>query len=243
MWWRRTSALSCSLLVFVAVSYAAPQLTVTAHVNVIRRRHAKSADQSNIVVWLTPIGGSVVPASLAATPQQPPPSLTQKDKGFEPHLLVLRVGSVVDFPNHDPFFHNVFSLFDGKRFDLGLYEAGTTRHVRFDRPGICYIFCNIHPEMSAVVVVLDTPYYGIADHAGAVVIPDVPAGRYHLYVWDERSLPEALRKLTREVVVSESQPSLGTIRVPEADVPLEHKNKYGRDYDKPVPSSPIYIQP
>jgi hypothetical protein len=243
MRWRKKSVLSCSLLVLALVPFAAAQFTVTAHVKVVRQAHGKSAGPSNIVVWLTPIGNSVVPASLVDTPQQPPPSLTQKEKGFEPHLLVVRVGTVVDFPNHDPFFHNVFSLFDGKRFDLGLYEAGSTRHVRFDRPGICYIFCNIHPEMSAVVVVLDTPYYRIASHAGAVVIPHVPAGRYQMHVWDERSLPEALRKLTREVVVSESQLSLGTIRVPETDVPLEHKNKYGRDYDKPVPSSPIYIQP
>jgi len=65
-------------------------------------------------------------------------------------VLVVPVGSVVDFPNHDPFFHNVFSLFDGKRFDLGLYEAGATNSVRFDRLGVSFLFCNIHPEMSAV---------------------------------------------------------------------------------------------
>ena len=70
------------------------------------------------------------------------------------------MGAVVQFPNHDPFFHNVFSLFEGKRFDLGLYEAGSSRNVSFDRPGISYIFCNIHAEMSAVVIacrLLTTP--------------------------------------------------------------------------------------
>ena len=80
--------------------------------------------------------------------------LRQKNKAFEPHLLVVTIGSNVEFPNDDPWFHNVFSLFNGKRFDLGLYEAGTTRTVHFEREGVSYIFCNIHPEMSAVVVVL-----------------------------------------------------------------------------------------
>jgi hypothetical protein len=89
------------------------------------------------------------PASPAQTPR-----LVQKNKSFEPHILVIPAGSMVEFPNHDPFFHNVFSLFEGKRFDLGLYEAGTSRMVRFDRPGISYIFCNIHPEMSAVIITL-----------------------------------------------------------------------------------------
>ena len=76
---------------------------------------------------------------------------------FTPHILVVPVGSVVRFPNADPFFHNVFSLFDGKRFDLGLYEAGSTKEVTFSREGLSYIFCNIHPEMSAVVISLSTP--------------------------------------------------------------------------------------
>ena len=81
-------------------------------------------------------------------------------------MLVVPAGSLVEFPNRDPFFHNVFSLFEGKRFDLGLYEAGTTRTVRFDRPGISYIFCNIHPEMSAVIITVSTPLYAIAKEDG-----------------------------------------------------------------------------
>src|ERR1019366_4288896 len=119
------------------------------------------------VVWLTPItttgaGGE----ATTATPSPPPspaanPRLVQKNKSFDPHILVVPAGSMVEFPNRDPFFHNVFSLFEGKRFDLGLYEAGSSRMVRFDRPGISYIFCNIHPEMSAVVITLTTPLYAV----------------------------------------------------------------------------------
>src|SRR2546430_5669857 len=111
--------------------------------------------------------------------------LVQKNKSFEPHVLVVPVGSLVEFPNRDPFFHNVFSLFEGKRFDLGLYESGTTRSLRFDRPGISYLFCNIHPEMSAVIIALDTPYYASSNAGGQIAIPNVPVGQYMLHVWRE----------------------------------------------------------
>ncbi len=206
----------------------------------------KTADNSNAVVWLTPLGdgaeGQV--RAVHATLGRPRIRLLQKHKRFEPHVLVVPVGSAVEFPNLDPFFHNVFSLFEGKRFDLGLYEAGTTRTVSFDRPGICYIFCNIHPEMSAVVIVLETPYYAVSDRAGEIVIPDVPPGRYRLQVWHERSLPEDLKALSREITVSEDTHSLGTIRVSQSvNLTLAHKNKYGRDYDTPTPPSPLYEQP
>src|SRR3989440_7930732 len=100
------------------------------------------------------------------------------------------MGSAVDFPNKDPFFHNVFSLFEGKRFDLGLYEAGSTRSVVFNRTGVSYIFCNIHPEMSAVAVALKTPYYGISDRRGVITIPNVPAGNYDLERTHERALSD-----------------------------------------------------
>jgi plastocyanin len=216
------------------------QLTVSGRVLAENGlKHAGRGEKSSIVVWLEPLDRKNEPPVRDVPAQRL--TLTQKGKTFEPHLLVVQVGSVVDFPNRDPFFHNVFSLFDGKRFDLGLYEAGTTRHVRFDRPGVCYIFCNIHPEMSAVVIVLDTPYYAIASGSGSINIPNVPSGRYQLHVWDERSLPETLSEMTREVTLSSAQPSLGMIHIREADLPLAHTNKYGRDYDKPAPSSPGYI--
>jgi len=167
----------------------------------------------------------------------------QKNKSFEPHLLVVPVGATVEFPNADPWFHNVFSLFDGKRFDLGLYEAGTSRKVHFDRAGISYIFCNIHSQMSAVVVVLDTPYYGISRGAGTVSIPDVPPGRYRLNVWNEAALPDQLNAVSRDVVISESTPSVGVIHIAQThDLLLSHKNKYGVEYDNPDPSNPIYTE-
>ena len=208
----------------------------------------KPVDDSNAAVWLTPVGSATNDAAGRAgregDPVHPRLRLLQQHKRFEPHVLVVSVGSTVDFPNLDPFFHNVFSLFEGKRFDLGLYEAGTSRRVKFDRPGVCYIFCNIHPEMSAVVVVVKTNYYAISDSKGKVAIPSVPPGRYILDLWYERSLPEALKAFPREVTVSEIGDSIGTIRLIESgDLMPSHKNKYGRDYDKPTPAGPLYEQP
>ena len=216
----------------------AQEVTLTARVELLSGGKAtKSNEAGNVVVWLVPAPGTVKPAAYR---QAQNPRLVQRDKSFEPHVLVIPVGSAVAFPNRDPFFHNVFSLFEGKRFDLGLYEAGSTREVQFDKPGISYVFCNIHPEMSAVVVALDTPYYGISDSRGQVVIANVPSGKYTLRVWYESALPEALKAMTREIEVSEGSSTLGVLRLAEANVPAVHKNLYGRDYDSPASDSPAY---
>ena len=236
----------CSLLMLGAAATAWPdEVTVTG-----RMVFAGAGKDGNLraaggVVWLAPLTPSSPPLAAPAGNASPPRlRLIQKHKGFEPHILVVPLGSVVEFPNEDPVFHNVFSLFEGKRFDLGLYEAGSTRNVRFDRQGICYIFCNIHPEMSAVVVVVDTPYYAVSDKLGAVIIPHVSPGQYRLHVWHERSLPEFLDSLTREVTIAEDSASLGTIQLKEASgISIGHKNKYGRDYDAPAPPSHLYQQP
>jgi plastocyanin len=192
-----------------------------------------------VIVWLTPAGepGS----SEAPLPSKHRYSLTQANKTFEPHILVIPVGAQVEFPNKDPFFHNVFSLFEGKRFDLGLYESGSTRSLSFDRPGISYLFCNIHSEMSAVIITLDTHYYATSDRAGQVTIPDVHPGRYILHVWREGSTPSTLKSLSRLVVVSPEPTSFGRIAVPDnGALPLTHKNKYGQDYEQPTPPGGAY---
>jgi plastocyanin len=219
----------------------AQQITVTGKLELFREGSAAAQDSSTGVVWLARVGNSAEQQNASAASRQ---QLVQKNKSFIPHLLVVQVGSPVAFPNKDPFFHNVFSLFDGKRFDLGLYEAGTSRSAIFDREGISYIFCNIHPEMSAVVVALKTPYYGIADSRGLITIPDVPPGRYELHVWHERAIPESLDSQVRTILVSEAAHSFGVLRVAEQPNVLQpHKNKYGQDYETPSPSDPIYPHP
>jgi plastocyanin len=231
-------------------SAAPATTTVRGRVEVIsvggpgKTRHGKIPAT---VVWLTPItttgAGGETPAmpSLSVTPATNL-RLVQKNKSFEPHILVVPAGSVVEFPNRDPFFHNVFSLFEGKKFNLGLYEAGTSQTVRFDRPGISYIFCNIHPEMSAVVITIATPLYAVSNSDGQLSLTGVPYGRYVLHVWSDGMGPET-QPLTRALMIAENASSLGVIWVPAANgQSMVHKNMYGRDYDESTPNSSVYEQ-
>lgn len=217
--------------------------TVRGRVEITGAVSSHKATFPSTVVWLTPLpGAGGGRASLQAGAGESL-RLVQKNKRFEPHILVVPVGSVVEFPNHDPFFHNVFSLFEGKRFDLGLYEAGSSRIVHFDRPGVSYIFCNIHPEMSAIVITVTTPLYAISNAAGQLSIANVPYGRYLLHIWSEQRIAENSDPETREITISEDLASLGAIRVPAANGQvLTHRNKYGRDYDQPTPDNPAYRQ-
>jgi plastocyanin len=233
----------CSLflligLLVVHATLMAQTLTVTGRVILLApASRGKPADNSNAVVYLTPLPGTTASPPVRSEPTSHRFQLVQKSKRFTPHLLVVPVGAVVEFPNQDPFFHNVFSLFEGKRFDLGLYEAGATRTITFNIPGVSYIFCNIHPEMSAVVIVMKYPYYAISNTSGDVTISAVPPGRYQLNIWHERCLPEALRSLSREVAFAAGSTSLGELRLRESgDLLSNHKNKYGRDYDPTVSS-------
>ncbi|HET9401343.1 MAG TPA: hypothetical protein VFO34_10360 [Candidatus Acidoferrales bacterium] len=237
-----------SAAIFLAVCLPraeAQHAPVTARVEIVRAKAAKtaasrsdSADASDVVVWLDPLDENGKPARIALeTPRDV--QLVQRNKTFTPHVLVVPVGTIVQFPNKDPFFHNVFSLFDGKRFDLGLYEAGTSKPLRFDKPGVSFLFCNIHPEMSAVVIALETQYFAKSDRGGNISIADIPDGRYLLHVWYERSAPEDLKPLARTVNITPDSRSLGEIRVREnPGFTLAHKNKYGQDY--PPPAGGIY---
>jgi plastocyanin len=224
----------------LALPVCAQHAPVTVQAEIVRRAQTSAAstgtrgDASNVAVWLTALDAASAPAAPAS---RPAPQLLQRNKTFAPHVLVVQAGAMVQFPNQDPFFHNVFSLFAGKRFDLGLYEAGSSRSVRFDRPGASFLFCNIHPEMSAVIVVVPSPYYGLSDASGKVVITGVPDGRYRLQVWHERSSPEHLKTLEQTVTISSAGTTraIGPIRILDtANVTLTHKDKYGLDYVPPL---------
>lgn len=194
-----------------------------------RQRHKQTREDvpSEAVVWLSPLSGTQL---LPAHPQRNY-TLAQRDKQFTPHLLVVPTGSSVDFPNLDPFFHNVFSLFNGKRFDLGLYEAHTHRAVRFDREGVSYIFCNIHPQMGAVVIALSTPAYAISQPGGLVVLHNVPFGNYRLHVWAENVPLGQLILLERDVRIESIHAQLGDLQLQTSgDIMDHHENKFGKGY-------------
>jgi plastocyanin len=232
---RLLSVFAAGVSVACSIAPACAQNSLTLHAQIRKKVEGKgksakaTADASNVVVWLRPIGPRVEP-SAGDPAGRKKLQLVQRDKSFHPHVLVVVLGSVVNFPNRDPYFHNVFSLYDGKKFDLGLYRAGATNSIKFDRAGVSYIYCNIHPEMSAVVVTVDTPYFGVSDRAGNISIANLPEGKYEMHLWYERSLPEDLKRLTRTIVVS-GPSDLGTIGILEnPSYSPAHKNKYGQDY-------------
>lgn len=221
------------LLLFMQLSQVcfAQHATVKAQIKVLPADNTKSLDYGNAVLWLKVLNG----LDNLPTRKTRHYSIVQKDKSFSPHVLAVPLGTRVEFPNKDPFFHNVFSLFQGKRFDLGLYEAGSSREVLFDKPGVSFIFCNIHPGMSAYVIALDTPYFDTSDKQGNISIPGVPPGKYLLEVWYERAESAALSKLSRTVEIGSEDVALGTIEIQEsAKFRPEHLNKHGKQYDPEV---------
>jgi plastocyanin len=184
---------------------------VTGNVRVLQEYSAGSLqDGSKVVVWLVPTQTDQKPRLDTEPPHY---RIIQHHKIFEPRLLVVPVGSIVEFPNHDPWFHNVFSVSGSKRFDLGLYEAGVQKAVRFDRPGASYLFCSIHPEMLAVVLAVDSNYFGVSDKTGHISIAEVPPGKYVLHVWYENATPQELKGLRRVIFVCEESRSLPTLSI------------------------------
>src|SRR6202008_952475 len=112
--------------------------------------------------------------------------MDQRNETFVPHVLAITTGTTVDFPNSDPFYHNVFSLSKTQRFDLGRYASGRSRSVRFDRPGIVRVFCEIHSHMNAFILVFNHPFFALTDEEGRYRIDGVPSGTYTVAAWNER---------------------------------------------------------
>ena len=220
--------IACVLVLFcAAISAQDANRAVTADVRLVAAgHHPPPKSMTGSIVWLVSLDHSFTPA----TADDKHFRMAQKDKRFVPSLLVLPVGSMVDFPNLDPWFHNVFSLYRGKRFDLGLYQAGAQKSVRFDKPGVSYLFCNIHPAMSAAIIAVESRRYGVSDARGHVVISGVPEGKYELHVWHENATPEALKAAERFVEIGDKR-TLPAITLAVQPASSSHKNKYGKDYD------------
>jgi len=157
---------------------------VRGHLTVLDQGDRQAGDVGQAVLWLDG------PAPVQAVSVE----MTTANKSFSPHVLVVPVGSTVSFPNHDPFNHNVFSLSEEQPFDLGLYGRGATRSVRFTRAGVIRVYCNVHAQMSALIVVRDGPHFAQPEGDGSFVLPQVPPGRYLLHAWHERA-PELTQPL------------------------------------------------
>jgi len=232
MTWRWLT--SFNLAAWLAVASAA---TVTGQVELTNSRNAavrKHNDYSGVVLWLEPAErGTPAPA---VSPKHA--EMKQHDKSFVPHVLAIPVGSSVDFPNLDPIFHNAFSNFAGGHFDVGLYPPGTSRSVLFRTAGVVRVFCNIHPTMSAIIVVVPSAWYAVTGNNGQYTIAGVPPGDYRLQIFHERALPENLSFMEHRITVPSNGLTLPLISISETGfIPAPHMDKFNHPYPPASPGS------
>lgn len=204
------------------VSADLPAATVNGKVMFMTRRGQQPVVNETLV-WLE---------SLGKAPKKPAAafSMTTRRKEFLPHVLAVPAGSTVAFPNEDPIAHNLFSLTPGNTFDLGLYRQGAGKTHKFATPGVVNVYCNVHPNMSAVVHVMNTPWYGFSDANGNYSF-DVPPGKYRLTAWNERG-----GSTTSELEVRGDGTVAGNtlLNIDGRNVrQTQHTNKYGKAYRPP----------
>src|SRR5918996_5238876 len=149
---------------------------VSGTVEVLLKGDKKKTDLSAVIIYLYPVSKLSVPQEALKKSF----SMVTKNKQFSPRALAIPVGAKVQFPNLDSIFHNIFSVSAPNQFDLGLYKGGASKTQSFQKPGVVKVFCNVHPQMSATIVVTPSPYYTVADQTGAFKLGDIPNGSFDL---------------------------------------------------------------
>lgn len=158
----------------LVVAIVVPATAARAVRDVVGRVSAAGRPLKNAVIWIDAPGAG--PAAAKAV-------LNQTHLSFQPEVLAIRIGTTVRFPNNDTVLHNVFSFRDGKKFDLGIYPVGASKEVKFDHAGLSRIFCNIHSNMAAYILAVDSAYFAVSDERGAFVLKGVPDGTYPYHAW------------------------------------------------------------
>jgi plastocyanin len=219
---RRGAVLAAALLC-AATSLAARAESVTGTVRLLDHG-ARAADLADAVVWWE---------SDARGPKAAPSqaSIDTRNRQFAPRTLVVAPGSTVRFPNADPIRHNVFSVSPANRFDLGLYGQGTGRVQRFDRPGLVRVFCNVHRQMAAWVLVLETPHHARVAADGSFALRGIPAGPGTLHVWHPRATAWTSARVPPDDAV--------TVELDATLPPVpQHLDKFGRPYPETPDDGP-----
>lgn len=209
----------------VLASIASPNLgaaTVNGKV-MFQNKRGQQPVVNETLVWLDPAGKTWKKPAATFT-------MTTRSKEFLPHVVAVPAGSTINFPNEDPIAHNLFSLTPGNTFDLGLYRRGSGKAHKFETPGTVNVYCNVHPNMSAVVHVMSTPYYGFTDANGNYSF-EVPPGRYRITAWNEQSGAQAS---DIEVKSDGTVEGATLLTIDGRNVRLtQHKNKFGQAYRPP----------
>jgi plastocyanin len=197
---------------------------VAGKVTFVTKRGQRPAVNETLI-WLEPVATTKDPRTQPSTFQ-----MVTRNKTVLPHVMAVPVGSTVAFPNEDPISHNLFSLSAGNPFDLGLYRKGAGKAQKFENPGVVSVYCNVHPNMSAVIHVMPTPYYGFAKADGSFSL-DVPPGRYRLVAWNEQG-----GATTSDIDVTSHRVSGNlALTIDSRNYRfVQHTNKLGKPYQAPA---------
>lgn len=194
---------------------------VSGTVEIIQKGDKKKTDLSSVIVYLDQI--KVDPA-LPETEPKKIYDMSTKNKQFSPRSMVVSLGGTVRFPNFDPIFHNIFSVSRPNDFDLGLYKGGASKSEIFDSPGIVRVFCNVHPQMTATIVVSSTQFQTNADPAGSFSMENVPSGAYFLRAYADEG------QVSQKIEVKDVPLKMNLTIDAKNFKKIPHKNKFGKDY-------------
>jgi plastocyanin len=211
-------AVATIFFLFLAVQSYAHE--VSGIVEIFLKGDKKKTDLSTVIVYLDPTNSAGIPAESKQKKFQ----MATRNKQFTPRALAVPVGSSVDFPNFDSIFHNIFSVSAPNQFDLGLYKGGESKAQSFQHPGVVKIFCNVHPQMSATIVVSASRYYTVADEKGNFSFGNVPNGSFQLRAYAEEG--QAMQKID----VGDKPLQVKVTIDGRTFKRLKHKNKFGKDY-------------
>jgi hypothetical protein len=218
----RAAAILVCVATLAAIARQAPVATGGAELSgriTLVPPPGQKATPGGTLIWLPGV------VSLAPDAARPP-SVASSNKRFDPHVLVVAKGTAVAFPNLDPIYHNAFSLSPGNAFDLGLYRKGASRSFKLKTPGLVRVYCNIHPEMAAYVMVVDGSAFTLVGDDGSYRLRGIPPGRHVVQLWNEMAGEKSVTLDFTAGSALEWSQSLDGSQYRRA----QHKNKHGKDY-------------
>lgn len=208
------------VFLFLLFSIQTQANDISGTVEVLLKGEKKKTDLSTVIIYLDPVSQSNIPQETVKKSF----TMATKNKQFLPRALAIQAGAKIQFPNFDSIFHNIFSVSAPNQFDLGLYKGGASKTQSFQQPGVVKVFCNVHPQMSATIVVSPSPFYTVADQAGNFMLGDIPNGSFQLRAYAEEG------QTFKKIDVADKSLQVKLTIDGQGFKKLRHKNKFGKDY-------------